>query len=112
VTISDAEKVLVIRWIVAHKYGCKVKDLIGQGRHQSVALPRHIAMYLIRLNTVLSLPELGHEFGGRNHASVLHGIRRIAKKVDTEEGFAEKLTVLNDLIKNGDSRCLIRSGTG
>jgi chromosomal replication initiator protein len=55
------------------------QDLNGHGRHKKVTLPRHLAMYLCRLLTDLSFPEIATHFNGRNHTSVLHAYRKIQK---------------------------------
>jgi chromosomal replication initiator protein len=52
-------------------------DLRGDKRPQSIAYPRHIAMYLCRELTDQSLPKIGAKFGGRDHSTVMHGVRRI-----------------------------------
>lgn len=51
--------------------------LLGLDRHKEVAYPRHVAMYLARTLTRRSLPEIGRRFGGRDHTTVMHGIKRI-----------------------------------
>lgn len=62
---------------VAQTHNLRAADLIGSGRAKSLTRPRHIAMYLSRTYTSLSLPELGREFGNRDHTTILHGVNKI-----------------------------------
>ncbi len=56
-------------------------ELTGRERHKKVTMPRHLAMYLCRLLTDLSFPDIALNFGGRNHTSVLHAYRKIEKEL-------------------------------
>jgi chromosomal replication initiator protein len=62
---------------VAQTHNLRAADLIGSGRAKSLTRPRHIAMYLARTHTALSLPELGREFGNRDHTTILHGVNKM-----------------------------------
>lgn len=66
-----------IQHIVADHFGVPVIDMVSQRRTASVVRPRQIAMYLSRLLTLRSLPEIGRRFGGRDHTTVMHGVRKI-----------------------------------
>lgn len=54
-------------------------DLEGPVRRRRVAFPRHVAMYLVRELTTFSMARIGERFGGRDHSSVLHGVRRVKR---------------------------------
>lgn len=60
---------------VATKYGLKTSDLTGPSTKRSVTIPRQEAMFRIRHERGLSLPAVGQIFGGRDHTTILHGIR-------------------------------------
>ena len=65
-------------------YGVKVSDLQGKKRNKSIAFPRQVCMFLARRHTRYSLEEIGGYFGGRDHTTVLHGVRTIGKQVDND----------------------------
>ncbi len=72
-----------IQKVVADYYKVKVSDLYGQRRLASIVLPRQVAMYLIKELTQKSLPDIGESFGGRDHTTVLHAVRKInQEKID------------------------------
>ncbi|PYG29597.1 chromosomal replication initiator protein DnaA [Pelagimonas varians] len=62
---------------VAEHYNIRLSDMIGPKRVRNFARPRQIAMYLCKQLTSRSLPEIGRRFGGRDHTTVMHGVRRI-----------------------------------
>ena len=77
ITIDDIQKA------TAEHYGMKQTDLISERRNRSIARPRQAAMWLAKQLTTRSLPDIGRRFGGRDHTTVLHAVRRIeALKVD------------------------------
>ncbi|RMF12916.1 MAG: chromosomal replication initiator protein DnaA [Candidatus Dadabacteria bacterium] len=63
--------------VVAELHHLRVSDLRGRSRKKNIARPRQIAMYLCRQLTDLSLPEIGQRFGGKDHTTVLHSVRKI-----------------------------------
>ncbi len=74
-----------IQKAVAARFGITVDDLTSACRKKTMARPRHVAMYLARKFSQLSFPEIGDKFGGRDHTSVMSGIRNVEKhiRVDT-----------------------------
>jgi chromosomal replication initiator protein len=73
-----------IQEAVAHLFGLSTEELrAGSSRHD-VALPRQIAMYLVKQMTDASLPEIGRHFGGRHHTTVMHSIAKIHKLRSSE----------------------------
>ena len=87
-----------IQRTVAEYYKIKVADLFSKRRNRSVARPRQTAMALAKELTNHSLPEIGDAFGGRDHTTVLHACRMIAKlrqsDADTEEDYTNLLRIL------------------
>ena len=74
--------------VVARTYNIKVSDLHSKRRPKSIALPRQVCMYLARARTRFSLEEIGNYFGGRDHTTVMHAIKIIAKARETDVSFA------------------------
>ena len=72
---------------VTRRFGVKRSELLGKKRTKSIAYPRQICMYLARELTPLSLEEIGGYFGGRDHTTVLHAIRRISDQREEDPGF-------------------------
>ena len=62
---------------MAEHYGLRMADMLSARRARAVARPRQVAMYLTKQLTPRSLPEIGRKFGGRDHTTVMHAIRRI-----------------------------------
>jgi chromosomal replication initiator protein len=62
---------------VAESEGLDVKDLLGQNRSAKIAIPRQLAMYLLRTYNEISLPQIGELLGGRDHTTVMYGIKKV-----------------------------------
>lgn len=86
---------------VGEKFGIKIEALVGKRRTQVVALPRQVAMYLMRQLTDLSLAEIGRAFGGRDHTTVLYACEKIASRVNAEDAFREKVNGLISTLASG-----------
>jgi chromosomal replication initiator protein len=67
----------MIQKFVADRYNLKISDLKAKNNSKSVAVPRQIAMYLTKTLTGASLPEIGKDFGGKHHSTVIHSVRKI-----------------------------------
>jgi len=78
-----------IQRIVAEYYKIKISDLLSKRRSRSVARPRQVAMALSKELTNHSLPEIGDAFGGRDHTTVLHGVRKIKELRETNADISE-----------------------
>ena len=65
--------------------------MFSKRRPRTIALPRQIAMYLMRNLTNLPLKEIGEEFGGRNHATVLHSCKAVSNLLDTDKAFRRQV---------------------
>ncbi len=79
---------------VAEHYNIRLSDMIGPKRVRNFARPRQVAMYLCKQLTSRSLPEIGRRFGGRDHTTVMHGVKRI-EELRTQDGqIAEDLEML------------------
>ncbi len=95
--IDNAERVIspdaVIK-AVAEFYSVKVSDLRSDRKHKVIALPRQVAMYLIRSMTRCSLPDIGLRFGGRDHTTVMYAVKKIDKKVREDVSFRNTVDTL------------------
>ncbi len=79
---------------VSEHFNIRLSDLIGPKRVRSFARPRQIAMYLAKQLTTRSLPEIGRRFGGRDHTTVMHGVRRIEELKEKDSQIADDLELL------------------
>jgi chromosomal replication initiator protein len=75
-------------------------DLLSQRRHRSVVWPRQIGMYLAKHLTARSLPEIGRRFGGRDHTTVLHAIRKIEGEITKNPHLGDELEELKRLLNH------------
>ncbi len=75
-----------IQKATAEHFALKQADLISERRNRAIARPRQCAMWLAKQLTTRSLPDIGRRFGGRDHTTVLHAVRRIEalKEVDPQ----------------------------
>ncbi|MBS0442688.1 MAG: chromosomal replication initiator protein DnaA [Proteobacteria bacterium] len=88
-----------IQKTVADFYKIKVADMYSKKRPASIARPRQIAMYLAKEMTQKSLPEIGELFGGRDHTTVLHAVRKIAGERQKNSELNQQLHVLEQTLK-------------
>ncbi|WP_299825940.1 chromosomal replication initiator protein DnaA [uncultured Roseobacter sp.] len=79
---------------VSDHYNIRLSDMIGPKRLRSYARPRQVAMYLCKKMTSRSLPEIGRRFGGRDHTTVMHGVKRIEELKSQDGQIAEDLELL------------------
>jgi chromosomal replication initiator protein len=88
-----------IQKTVADFYKIKVADMYSKKRPASIARPRQIAMYLAKEMTQKSLPEIGDNFGGRDHTTVLHAVRKIGGERQKNTELNQQLHVLEQTLK-------------
>jgi chromosomal replication initiator protein len=88
VTVDEIQKV------TSEHYGLKQADLISPGRARALARPRQAAMWLAKQLTTRSLPDIGRRFGGRDHTTVLHAVRRIDELRAADPQLARDLETL------------------
>ena len=84
---------------VADYFDLHIMDMKKKNRSKNVALPRQIAMFLARELTEHSLPEIGENFGGRDHTTVLHACRKIDAGIQTDEELGRIVEELRQIIK-------------
>ncbi|MBY0260696.1 MAG: chromosomal replication initiator protein DnaA, partial [Phycisphaerales bacterium] len=82
-------------------YNVKITDLQSKRRIRSIVLPRQICMYFARKHTRFSLEEIGGYFGGRDHTTVMHAVRSIEGRIETDADVARAVAVLESQVKSG-----------
>ncbi|WP_333683403.1 chromosomal replication initiator protein DnaA [Pontibaca methylaminivorans] len=95
--LRAAERKITVEEIqrrVSEYYNIRLSDMVGPKRLRSFARPRQVAMYLAKHLTSRSLPEIGRRFGGRDHTTVMHGVRRIEELKQTDGQIAEDVEML------------------
>jgi chromosomal replication initiator protein len=94
VTIEEIQKQ------VAEHFNIRIADMHSARRARAVARPRQVAMYLAKQLTTRSLPEIGRKFGGRDHTTVMHAVRKIEELRATDLGFSEDVDLLRRMLEN------------
>ena len=84
---------------VAEHFNIRLSDMIGPKRVRTIARPRQIAMYLAKQLTPRSLPEIGRRFGGRDHTTIMHGVRKIEELMATDSQLNDDLQLLRRLLQ-------------
>ncbi|MGR3541590.1 MAG: chromosomal replication initiator protein DnaA [Hasllibacter sp.] len=84
---------------VADHYSIRISDLVGPKRVRTIARPRQVAMFLAKTLTHRSLPEIGRSFGGRDHTTIMHGVRRIEELCQIDARIAEDVEHLRRLLE-------------
>ncbi len=84
---------------VADHYNLRMSDLLSARRARAVARPRQVAMYLAKMLTTRSLPDIGRRFGGRDHTTVLHAVRKIEELRQTDSQIAEDVELLRRMLE-------------
>lgn len=94
VTIEELQK------RVAEYYSVRFSDMHSPRRARTVARPRQVAMYLAKQLTSRSLPEIGRKFGGRDHTTVLHAVKKIEELMEKEKGMCEDIELLRRMLES------------
>jgi chromosomal replication initiator protein len=93
VTIDEIQKA------VAEHFTIKMAEMTSSRRARIVARPRQVAMYLAKQLTSRSLPEIGRKFGGRDHTTVMHAVKRIEELIASDRAIAEDVEVLRRMLQ-------------
>jgi chromosomal replication initiator protein len=93
VKIEDIQK------LVASRYNVSRSDILSERRTAAVVRPRQIAMYLSKVLTLRSLPEIGRRFGGRDHTTVLHAVRKIEKAIGEDNVLQDEVELLKRMLQ-------------
>ncbi|MGB0749540.1 MAG: chromosomal replication initiator protein DnaA [Magnetospiraceae bacterium] len=93
VTIEEIQK------RVAEHFNIRVSDMHSARRARSIARPRQVAMYLAKQLTTRSLPEIGRKFGGRDHTTVMHAVKKVEELREVENAFNEDVEMLRRMLE-------------
>ncbi len=93
VTIEEIQK------RVSQHFNIRVSDMHSARRARSVARPRQVAMYLAKQLTSRSLPEIGRKFGGRDHTTVMHAVKKVDELRERDSSFAEDVELLRRMLE-------------
>ncbi|MGE0109775.1 MAG: helix-turn-helix domain-containing protein, partial [Bdellovibrionales bacterium] len=93
ITIDEIQKK------VAEHFNIRVADMHSARRARAIARPRQVAMYLAKQLTPRSLPEIGRKFGGRDHTTVIHAVRKIEELSAYDPAFREDVDLLKRLLQ-------------
>jgi chromosomal replication initiator protein len=93
-------KIEDIQKLVATHFNVSRADILSSRRTANVVKPRQIAMYLAKILTPRSLPEIGRRFGGRDHTTVLHAVRKIDGLVAKDNALKRELDLLKQLLED------------
>ena len=94
ISIDDIQKQ------VANHYNIKVSDMHSARRSRAVARPRQVAMYLSKKLTSKSLPEIGRKFGGKDHTTVMHAVKRVEELMGADQEMANDVELLDRILQN------------
>lgn len=94
VRIEDIQKV------VSRHFNVSKSDLLSSRRTRTIVRPRQIAMYLSKIMTPRSLPEIGRRFGGRDHTTVLHAVRKIEELTNADRALGDEVELLRKMIED------------
>ena len=84
---------------VSEHYNIRMSDLLSPRRNRTIARPRQVAMYLSKQLTSRSLPEIGRRFGGRDHTTVLHAVRKVEELKSVDNQIAEDVELLRRILE-------------
>jgi chromosomal replication initiator protein len=84
---------------VAEHFNIKIAEMQSARRARAVARPRQVAMYLAKQLTSRSLPEIGRKFGGRDHTTVMHAVRKVEELRSTDASFSEDVDLLRRMLE-------------
>jgi chromosomal replication initiator protein len=93
ITIKTADDISIdyIQKSVANAYNISFSDMKSKKRAKNIVLPRQVAIYISRKLTEYSTTEIGNEFGGKDHSTVIHAISKISTKYESDDNFRMKL---------------------
>ena len=102
--ICDVNKnfnIATIMAAVAHHFEIKVSDIKSKKRTRNISVPRQIAMYLCRTKTKLSLPEIGRQFGGKDHTTVILAHKKISENINKNNDLKKVIDIIVSDIESG-----------
>ena len=89
----------IIQKVIADNYQISISDLKSKRRDKKFVIPRQIAIYISRELTEISYSELGNEFGGKDHSTIMHAYDKIAESIKIDPTLESKINILIREIK-------------
>jgi len=83
---------------VADAFGVAIERMLGRDRSREVALPRQIAMYLLREEANISLPQIGETLGGRDHTTVMYGCEKVADLLEQDDRLRRQVIEIKEML--------------
>ncbi|WP_237155251.1 chromosomal replication initiator protein DnaA [Oryzibacter oryziterrae] len=101
IRVSETRRVKIedIQRVVSKHFNVSKQDLLSSRRTRTIVWPRQIAMYLAKALTLRSLPEIGRRFGGRDHTTVLHAVRKVEELLGTDDALMQEIEVLKRMLE-------------
>jgi chromosomal replication initiator protein len=99
---SQARKITIdaIQKAVAEQFGLRVVEIKAKSNSRAIVFPRQIAMYLAKQMTEASLPEIGRQFGGKHHTTVMHSVDKIEEQRQSDKDLVRLLNKLTEILNN------------
>jgi chromosomal replication initiator protein len=99
---SQARKITIdaIQKAVAEQFGLRVNEIKAKSNSRAIVFPRQIAMYLAKQMTEASLPEIGRQFGGKHHTTVMHSVDKIEEQRESDKDLNRLLNKLTETLNN------------
>lgn len=94
VTVDEIQK------LVSEHFGLKQADLLSERRTRAIARPRQVAMWLCKQHTTRSYPDIGRRFGGRDHTTVLHAVKKVEELLQADDQIARDVEALTRKLRN------------
>jgi len=90
--------------IVASAFGVTFEQMIGRDRSREVALPRQVAMYLLREAVNVSLPQIGEALGGRDHTTVMYACEKVADLIESDDRLRRQVVQIREQLVGRTAR--------
>ena len=100
-------KVTMIKKMICAYYDITWNELISPRRSNRLVHARQVAYFIIKNHTTLSYPQIGRKFGGRDHTTVLHGVNKIKKLIETDSDIAAEIKRLRNLLKDAQQETVL-----
>jgi chromosomal replication initiator protein len=78
-----------------------MKEIQGRSRTRDIVAPRQVAMYLMREETGTSLVEIGQQLGGRDHTTVMHGIAKVERDLESDHSLRQQVMAIREALYTG-----------
>jgi chromosomal replication initiator protein len=99
-SVTCKQDIKLLLRTVADYYDIPPEELVNKKRDRKTTLARHVAIYLMRERYNCSLTEIGKELGGRNHATILHGYKKIANELSSNPSFSNQIAEIKEQLNS------------